>query len=316
MSHPSSATPALLAALLLAVSACAPDQLAGDAASPAAARQAGGGVHIVTSVFALASLAQRVAPGAQVELLSVGGGDPHAMALTAGQRAAIAEADVVLHTGDIGFQPHVEQAVAAADGEVVSITEEVSHDALRQLATGDGHDALDPHVWLSPSHMTGVARAIAAATKAAGGAPGKALTDNAATLAGELTALEGEIERLLTGCAHRTALVDHEAWGYLLAPRGVTQRGISGAGGHGRAGPRRLAELADLIESQQLPGVFAQAGQARGSAAALAAEADVTRFEVDPLVIPDDPDAWLRRGYQKLLTAQAATFADGLACRP
>lgn len=362
MTRPPRALPALLTALALILAACQPPAAPGGPATTAgtaADAGAGGGVagadgvgrgvHVVTSVFALAWVARRVAPGARVELLGAGGQDPHALSLSPGERVAIADADVMVHTGDVGFQPQVEEATTSAGGEVVAVTDVLPDRALRQLpgpaahrdgtghdaGSGDrsdgdgghghdpdgdgghGHGAVDPHVWLSPSRLTGVARAIAAAVADAGGGPADALRANATQVAGELTALEGDIGRRLRGCAQRTALVAHEAWGYLLASRGLSQRGVSGAGGHSPASPQRLTELADLIEAHDVPAVFAGPGQERGPAETLAVETGARLLRVDALATtPADAAAWRRRGYPQLLMDQVATFAEGLECRP
>lgn len=354
MRRPPRAVPALATALTLVLVpglvGCQPRGATGDAgaaagAAPASPDQgAGRGIDIVTPVVALASLAQRVAPGARIQLLDPGGGDPHAMSLTPADRTAIADADVLLHAGDIGFQPQLEQAAATVGGAVVALAEVLPAHALRRLpghaahgrdahpSPDDGHggpgpadsdaDAgatdgpIDPHVWLAPSRMAGAARAIAAAVADAGGRPARALRANATRLAGELTALERDIDRRLSGCAHRTAVVDHEAWGYLLVPRGLSQRGISGAGGHGPASPRHLGRLADLIEARGLPAVFASATDGNGHAAALAAEAGAALLEVDPLTTTSaEAGAWRQRGYRQMLLEQVATFAEGLGCR-
>ncbi len=98
---------ALLAPLPLLVTACGPSETpASDSAAVAA----------VAAVYPLGWMAEQVAPEADVSLLSAGGLEAHDLEITPDQRQAIETSDVVLFVGDIGYQPQVEDAVAAAGG--------------------------------------------------------------------------------------------------------------------------------------------------------------------------------------------------------
>lgn len=302
--------PAAVVAFVLALTAC------GDPAQPTSGTGAdggslGAGVEVVTSVFALGALARTIAPAADVELVGAGGQGPHALELSPADRRRIEDADVVLYLGELGFQPQVEQAVPDATGEVVAAAEAVGEARLLESGSGDGGSP-DPHVWLAPRLASDVGLAAGAAFARADPGHAGAYEAAAARAADELEAAGAEIDARLSGCAHDRAVLSHEAWGYLLAPRGIEQVGVSGSGGHGQASPQRLAELADLIEREGLPGVFAEPGEGRAQAEALAREAGVELFEVNPLETP--PDGGEGRGYLDLLMEQVDTFATGLRC--
>lgn len=310
---------AATAAVLLV--ACEPGQgeSAGDADT--GETRLGEGLDVVTPTFALASLVQRLAPGADVRLLGGSGQDPHGLELSPGERSAIEDADIAAYVGDVAFQPQVEQALAGAGGEILSVVEVIGDDALREADdehAPDHDDAAgntDPHVWLDPALMSEVAVELGAVFARVDPDRGAAYEERAADLADELIATGDDIDARLSDCEHDVALVGHEAWSYLLDPRGLAQEGISGAGGHGQASPQRLAELTDLIAERDVPGVFAEPLEGREDAEALAAEAGVELYEVDPLGTPVDADAWLERGYLDLLDEQVDAFARGLRCR-
>jgi zinc transport system substrate-binding protein len=106
--------------------------------------------------------------------------------------------------------------------------------------------------------------------------------------------------------------VSHEAYAYLLEPRGFEQAGVSGAGGHGDASPQRLAELVERIRADGIPAVLAEPLEGRSDAEALAREAGVELLEIDPLEIgTDELDAL---GYPAALRQQAEAFATALQC--
>jgi zinc transport system substrate-binding protein len=346
---------AVLIVLVLTVGACAeepaaqpdgaatPDAAAEDAGPASAgepeeeANAAGDGLTAVTTVFPLADMAQRIAPGADVTLLTAGGQDPHDLELSPTDRALLESADVVLYMGDIDFQPQVESAVRAATGEVVAVADITGSAALLDVDghshdERDGHahdeddahpheeddshaddeDAVDPHLWFDPAVMAEVAEEIGESFAAADEANAEAYRENAQSLHDELAGLDDELDQLLSDCTHQVAMVSHEAYAYLLEPRDLEQEGISGAGGHGQASPQRLAELTERIQEEDIPAVLAEPLEGRADAEALASEAGVPMLEIDPLEIGTED--LLATGYVDALRAQAQTFAEALGC--
>jgi zinc transport system substrate-binding protein len=344
------------------------EEVVEEATDPPGDDVLGEGVTVVTTVFALAALAEEIAPGADVTLLTSSGQDPHDLELTPGDRALIESADVVLYMGDIDFQPQVESAVADATGTVVAVAEVAGPDALRdfdghshddeaatdeddghshddeaatdeddghshddEAATdeddghghddeddghddGDAHDddGVDPHLWFDATVMAEVAEEIGEAIAAMDEDNADALRERAEAVHDELLALDEEIDEILSGCARDTAIVSHEAYAYLLEPRGLEQEGISGAGGHGDASPQRLAELTERIRAEGIPAVLAEPLEGRADAETLANEAGVELLEIDPLELGSDELFAL--GFVAALRQQAQTFAEALEC--
>jgi zinc transport system substrate-binding protein len=323
----------LLLVLLVALAACGTADDAAPAAQadePAAAGgddppagEAGEGVSAVATVFPLAWMAEGVAPGADVAFLAARGQDPHDLELSPADRVDLEDADVLLYMGDLGFQPQVESAVDDAAGEVVDVADVAGEARLKSFSHAhddDGHahddddpnDGYDPHLWLDAEVMADVAERMGEAFAAADPDGAESYRANAERLREELLTVDEELDEMLTGCELETAIVSHEAYAYLLEPRGLEQEGISGAGGHSEASPQRLAELAQRIEEQGIPLVLAEPVEGRADAEALAAEAGVPIGEIDPLeVAPEDRS---ETGFVELLREQAQTFAEALRC--
>lgn len=284
----------------------------------------GEGLVVAATVYALAALAEEIAPGADVRLLTASGQDPHDLELSPGDRQLMETADVMLYMGDISFQPQVEAAVAAAGGHVVAVADIAGDGRLRDFeghaddeGDGHGHDddddaGIDPHIWFDATVMADVAEEIGEAFAAVDDARAQDYRDAATALHDELLALSDELDALLSGCAHDTAIVSHDAYAYLLDPRGLEQEGISGAGGHGDASPQRLAELTQRIRDESIPAVLAEPVEGRGDAEALANEAGVELLEIDPLEIGQPGLEGLR--FSEALRAQAESFATALEC--
>src|SRR5918997_4140861 len=143
---------------LLAVGGCgAGSGTAGDSGQP-------GQLDIVVASYPFQFIAERVAgPCGAVQNLTEPGAEPHDVELTPRQVADIAGADLVIY--ERSFQPAVDAAVEQEGGDRVLDTATVV--PLQPLEEGhghadaeeDGHGGLDPHVWLDPTNVAGIAPA-------------------------------------------------------------------------------------------------------------------------------------------------------------
>ena len=107
--------------------------------------------RVVASFFPLAEAAER-AGGDAVEVtdLTPRGTEPHDVELAPDQVDDLLDADLVVYLGG-GFQPAVEDVVDDRDGPSV--------DALEVAGVDEGDD-VDPHVWLDPTLMSRIVRAV------------------------------------------------------------------------------------------------------------------------------------------------------------
>lgn len=311
---------ALLCLCVLAAACGEQSGAGGNGASGAASgtgpgAQVGDGLTVVATVFGLAWIADQVAPGAEVAFLGARGQDPHDLELSPGDRELVETADVVLYVGQLDFQPQVESAVPSARGVVVDIAQIAGHQRLRDDDHADDeHDdaAPDPHLWFDAGIMADVAEATGAAFASADGDHAADYEANAASVAAQLHDVGTDIDALLDDCRLDTAIVSHEAYTYLLAPRDLRHEGISGTGGHGDASPQRLAELTERIRDEDISAVAAEPIEGRADAEVLAAEAGVDIIEIDPLEVVTDEQFEI--GYPELLREQATAFATVLEC--
>lgn len=290
------------------------------AAAAVACGQADAGrqdVQAVATVLPLAWIAQEVAPDADLLALGGQGSEPHDLELGPRDRAALESADVVVHLGAVGFQPQVEAAAGDASGQVVDVLEVVGQDAFLPATRPDamlaGGGPLDPHIWFDPAVMARIASAVGSAFADVDPGSIADYAERADAVAAQLHALDAELDVLLSDCGRREVIVSHEAYGYLLAPRGLRQVGIAGQAPEAGSSPAVLADLAARISEAGLPAVLAEPVEGRADAEALAREAGVDLLDIDPLeaVSPER----LETGYPQLLRAQAETFASVLGCR-
>ena len=329
-----------LLSLSLLLAGCGGAADAPERSSATQDRPAGADLTVVAAVYPFAWVAERVAPGAEVDLLQ-GAQEAHDLDLSPPQRVAIETADVILYTGDIDYQPQVEQAVASASGEVVSAVEVAGDDALLAAAAdahshdeephadeeegephgdeaegephGGGAAAVDPHLWFDPAIMTEVALATGRAFSAADPDNATTYERNAADVAAELQELAADLEAALGGeCRFDEAIVSHAAYGYLLTPFGKGQHAVTDVGAESDASAAELAEIVREIRAEGFTHVLAEPSEGRDGAEAVVREAGVELLEIVPLEAVTDEQA--ATGLPDLVRAQAASFATALGC--
>lgn len=288
-----------------------------------------GGVSAVAAVYPLAWLAEEVAPEADVTLLNAGGLEAHDLELTPDQRRAIETSEVVLFVGDIDYQPQVEDVIASAEGEVVSLAEvagpdrvlapsEEAHADEEALAGEEAHAGeeeatVDAHLWFDAEAMADTAQRTGEAFAAADPDNAAAYRANADELTRRFSDFGGELEDMLGGpCRHREAIVSHQAYAYLLEPHGVGQHGVTGINPEAGASSGELAELVGEIEAEGFKYVLTEPVEGRPGAETVAREAGVELLEISPLdaVTEDQSDA----GFIDLVREQAEQFALALGC--
>ncbi|MDQ3353465.1 MAG: metal ABC transporter substrate-binding protein [Actinomycetota bacterium] len=315
---------ALLAPLPLLAATCGESETAAPGT---------GEVSAVAAVYPLAWVAEQVAPDADVSLLSSGGLEAHDLEITPDQRQAIETSDVALFVGNIGYQPQVEDAIADAGGEVVSLAEVAGPDRLLEpveeahadeggeagAGEAEGEDAgeeeatVDPHIWFNPAVMADAAGRTGEAFATADPDNAETYRTNAEELVAELAALEEELAEILGGeCRHQEAIVSHQAYGYLLDPFGVIQHGVTGINPEAGASSGELGELVSEIEAEGFEYVLTEPVEGREGAETVAREAGVELLEITPLDAVTEDQA--ESGLVSLIREQAEQFALALGC--
>ena len=286
-------------------------------------------LQAVAAVYPLAWVAGQVAPDAQVNLLNQGSQEAHDLDISPAQRAAIETAEVVLYTGDVDYQPQVEEAIPAAQGHVVDAADVAGDDALLAAAAdahaheadgdeeGDDHanaaGSVDPHLWFDPEIMAEVAVATGGAFAAADPDNAGTYRRNAAAVSDEMAALGDDLETLRGGdCRFDEAIVSHAAYAYLLQPHDKAQHAVTNVSAEGDAAAGELSEIVDEIEEEGFTHVLAEPVEGREGAETVATEAGVKLLEILPLDTVTNEQA--ATGLPGLVRAQAETFATALGC--
>lgn len=281
-------------ALALAGTAC------GQPASPS-----GEAPTVAASFYPLAFVATAVAgDGATVVNLTPAGGEPHDLELTPGQVATLARADLVVYLG-AGFQPAVEDALGEAGGATIDAV-----GAAGGLLGRDEEGGADPHVWLDPTRLAGIAGKVGGALSEVHPAGADGYRRRAAGLRVRLKRLDEDFNSRLSDCRRREIVTSHEAFGYLAARYDLRQIGIAGIDPESEPAPQRVAEVAGLARRHGATTIFFERLVSPRIAETVAEEIDVETAVLDPL---EGPPAG-SKDYFDAMSENLAALTRALGC--
>lgn len=271
-----------------------PAVVLGGCADPQMGDEPAGESPTVAAAFYPLEFASAEVAGEHAEVvgLTPAGVEPHDLELTAGQIRELLGADLLVYVGE-GFQPAVEDLLDQIPGEKLDVL--ADQDLIEGSGEHDGeaegeedHEAqeLDPHVWLDPTRMVDITRSIQQALTAMDPEHGSEFEANADRLVGQLEALDEEFEQGLSSCARRDIVTSHAAFGYLADRYGLQQYAVSGLDPESETSPRRLQELAEIVEDRGVTTVFFETLVPKELAETLARETGTGTAALDPLESP------------------------------
>jgi zinc transport system substrate-binding protein len=294
---------------VLAVFLTACSQSSGGAAS-------NGRISVAANFYPVYEAVQRIGGDrVQATNLTPAGAEPHDLELTPKQVDQILDADVLLYMGG-GFQPAVEETVQdRSDGVTVDLLSALSSH-LRKI---EGEESLpggaDPHVWLDPMLLGAIADEVGAALTKADPAGASAYQQNAAVYGAELEALHEEFSDGLRDCDRHVIVTAHAAFGYLAARYGLVQESIAGVSPEAEPDPKRLAELADLVEREGVTTIFTEELVSPRVAETLAREAGVQTAVLNPLEGLTPEELAQGEDYASVMRENLSTLRAALGCR-
>lgn len=286
---------ALVAAAGLIVAACG-----GDDESSGTAAQGADVPTVVATTSMWADVVANVACDGlvAVETIIPIGGDPHSFEPSLRDRERLDDADLVVANGLL-LEESLADTVAAAEDQGTPVfrvaehvetiefsagrddhSEDEAHD--EDEAHGDdaghgedehAHEGDDPHVWTDPTRVAAMLPELAEVIVAETGVDAAAVDTCVADYTAELEALDAELVDTLGAIPDdaRELVTNHEALGYFADRYDFEVIGtvIPAPSGLAETNPAQLEELAELIEAEGVPAVFAEAQHSAQDAEAL-----------------------------------------------
>ncbi|MFT4416764.1 metal ABC transporter solute-binding protein, Zn/Mn family [Fredinandcohnia humi] len=119
------------------------------------------------------------------------------------------------------------------------------------------HDSgIDPHVWIDPNRSIILAENIKNTLIELEPKNKSQYEKNFSELKKELEQLDAEFKNMVSQSKTKTILVSHSAYGYWEDAYGITQIGISGYSPTDEPSQKKLTELIDLINKQNINYIF------------------------------------------------------------
>ncbi|GAA0271803.1 metal ABC transporter substrate-binding protein [Cryptosporangium japonicum] len=259
----------------------------GCSSTDSSAAAADGKLDVVAAFYPLQYVSQQVG-GDRVSVTNLvePGTEPHDLELSPKQVAEVTDADAVVYLRN--FQPAVDDAVdgGAKDKSLDVATVEPLKEGYVPLEEGELHEdekGKDPHVWLDPTRLAGIADAVAKKLGAIDPDHASEYTANAKALDTKLGTLDQEYKTGLASCQEKTIVVSHNAFGYLAARYGLTQVAITGLTPEEEPSAARLAEVANYAKQNGVKVIFFETLVSPKIAEALAAEVGAKAEVLDPI---------------------------------
>jgi zinc transport system substrate-binding protein len=247
------------------------------------------GDTVVASFYPLAWAVEHASRGVRVVDLTPPGVEPHDVELTPSDTKTIDDARLVLFLSG-GFQPAVEDAVAARTGPVLDVR----------------GGSTDPHVWLDPVRFAGIVERVGRAL----GPP-----SSTAPVVRELRALDAEYRRGLRDCDRRTIVTTHAAFGLLARRYGLHQLSLAGRTPEAEPGPRDLEHLIDDVRASGATTVFAEPLVSQRVIRTVAREAHAGVAVLDPIEGLSSERLDAGEDYVSVMRDNLAVLRKALGCR-
>ena len=148
---------------------------------------------------------------------------------------------------------------------------------------GPGQQELDPHVWLDPTSVAGIARAVEERLSTLDPDHAADYAHNADALDEELDSLDRSFRKGLARCVRTEFITTHAAFGYLATRYDLTQIGISGLSPDAEPSPARIAEVQREATDHKLTTIFYETLVSPAVAEAIAGDLGLATDVLDPV---------------------------------
>lgn len=254
---------------------------------------------VVTAFYPLTYIATAVA-GEEADVSSVtpAGVEPHDIELTAAQVRKVSEADLLAYIGQ-GFQPALDKLVPEVANTLDVLT-----------VRPPGARTNDPHIWLDPILMAGITDTVADALSKIDASNAKTYRKNADELITRINELDDNFSNGLSRCDRRTIVTTHESFGHLADRFNLEQVGIAGIDPDQEPSARRLDEVANIVEAEDITTIFFETLLPEDLAETVAEETGAETAVLDPLESPPKTG-----DYISAMRANLAALRTAMGCR-
>lgn len=249
-----------------------------------------GALHIVASVWPLASIANYIGQGDVTATdLTTPGVNPAGLVPTARQKAEIRRAALVLDVG--GSYQRALDATARLNRHTLSLWPEVGGN--------------DPDVWLQPDLMMRAAKVIGDALTRVDPSRAATFRQGVADFRAVVSSVNIDYTNSLSDCGHKTFVTADGAFSGLAKEYGLTDVVV---------GNGAVTHLVALVRADELHVVYREPLVSSSVVSAVARAADVRLQTLDTMAARPAGGWPAQATYDQLMEANLAELTNGLAC--
>jgi len=239
------------------------------------------------------------------------GVEPHEYELSVRETAQVDEALVGFF--EKGMAPSIDQAMTNDSPQhTLDVTSVVPLHAPEPGYREETANNEDPHFWQDPTLMAKAAAAFASTMAKADAAHAAYYRSRGAALVKDLDALDREYARTLRACRLRTLVVSHDAFEYLGRRYGLKILPIAGLSPEAEPSVKHIAELQQLIRSDQVTTVFSEVLASPKMSQTLASDLGLKTAVLDPIEGLSSSDA--HANYLSIMKANLAAIERANSC--
>jgi len=179
----------------------------------------------------------------------------------------------------------------------------------------DDHDhdhAYNAHIWLDAQNAVIMVGNLTEGLIAALPEHAEAIAANRDAYITRLTALDAELEAVLSALPSKDIITFHEAFPYFANAYGLNVAAVINRDPDDALSPRALAELCKLVESLGAPPLFVEPQYEDMAAQTIARETGASLHTLDPIVTGPETDIPLTY-YEDVMRRNAAVLAEALS---
>ncbi|MCR4326915.1 MAG: metal ABC transporter substrate-binding protein [Candidatus Roizmanbacteria bacterium] len=258
-------------------------------------------VSVVASIYPYGFLAQAIgADDIVVSVIVPPGAEAHDFEPSPKDIAKLEEADVVIANG-AGIEPWLDEV-------------QKTRSRLQKPTLIMAPDAVDPHVWLDPNTMKRFAAILSDELSRVDPQRASVYAQRTVVLQKQLTALDARMKQTLSNCEYTSAIVAHDAFGYFGRAYDIKLIPIAGISHEDEPSAKKIAELIDLIRSNQIHAVYFESYADPTLSQTLVEETGVISLPLDPAeTISDDDSA--TTNYLTIMEENRKQLQKGLVCQ-
>ncbi len=237
-------------------------------------------IVISASFYPLAYFAQEIG-GERVEVASItpAGVEAHDYEPSPQDIIKVRSSNIFIYQG-AGFDPWAEKTAKELTG--VQIINVSSNFNLREVSE-EGTKNRDPHIWLDPILAREQVEIISREMQKVDPSGKDFYEERSRNLNNELSKLDSEIRKGLSGCKLSDIVVSHDAFSYFADRYGINVTAVSGISPEEEPSAQKIGEISKIVREKHIPYIFFETLSSPKLADTIASEVGVGILVLNPI---------------------------------